>query len=243
MSRLNGKLAVVTGGGSGIGLGIAERFAQEGANVVIVGRRQQRLDEAVRRIGPRASAVSADVGVDTDLKRVFDGLARVDLLVTCAGTALFGPVEQVPPQAWRDLFAGRFFGQLAACHYAVPKMPPGSAIMLCSGVAGRAGLNNYSGGSALCGGINAMGRALAVELVPKGIRVNVLSPGLIGETGSESNLAGREADAFFSDLLNHKIPMKRAGRPADMAEGAMFLATCAYANGMVLDIDGGWTAS
>lgn len=243
MSKLDGKLAVITGGGSGIGLAIAERFAQEGAGVVIVGRRQKRLDEAVARIGPRASAISADVGVDTEVKRVFEGLARVDLLVTCAGGALFGPVEEVPSQGWRDLFAGRFFGQLSACHYGVPKMPPGSAILLCSGIAGRLGLDIYSGGSALCGAVNAMGRALAVELAPKGIRVNVLSPGLIGETAIEGNLSPEQLGVYTTEWLEHKIPMKRPGKPADMADGALFLATCEYANGMVLDIDGGWTAA
>jgi len=241
MSALTGKIAVVTGGGSGIGLAIAERFAREGAQVVLVGRRKSRLDDAAARIGHGAYGVPTDVGNDDEVKRLFGGLERVDVLVTCAGGAVFGPVEELPPQAWRDLFAGRFFGQLSACHFAVPKMPPGSVILLCSGIAARAGLVNYAGGSALCGAVNAMGRALAVELAPKGIRVNVLSPGLIGDTAIESNLTPEMLQSFLTDTLN-KIPMKRPGQPSDMADAALFLATCQYANGMVLDIDGGWTA-
>jgi len=241
MQALAGKIAVVTGGGTGIGFAVAERFAREGAQVVLVGRRQERLDEAAARIGHGARGVAADVADDTQVKRVFDGLDRVDLLVTCAGGAVFGPVEELPPAAWRELFAGRFFGQLSACHYAVPKMPPGGVVLLCSGIAGHAGLVNYSGGSALCGAVNAMGRALACELAPKGIRVNVLSPGLIGDTAIESNMSPEALDGFLDWVLHH-VPMKRPGKPADMADAAFFLATCEYATGMVLDVDGGWTA-
>jgi NAD(P)-dependent dehydrogenase (short-subunit alcohol dehydrogenase family) len=242
MGALDGKVAVVTGGGTGIGFAVAERFAHEGAQVVIVGRRQERLDDAVRRIGHGARGVAADVGDDVQVERLFGGLDRVDILATCAGTAIFGPVDQVAPQAWRDLFQGRFFGQLSCCHFAVPKMPTGGVILLCSGVAGVAGLANYSGGSGLCGAVNAMGRALAVELAPRGIRVNVLSPGLISGTAAESNLAPEDRMNFLTQTLE-RIPMHRPGAAPDMAAAAFFLATCDYANGMVLNVDGGWTAS
>jgi len=242
MGALDGKVAVVTGGGTGIGLAIAERFASEGANVTIVGRRKERLDEAVKRIGHGAVGVAVDVGDDAQVKRLFADFDRVDILATCAGTATFGPIDQVAPQAWRDLFAGRFFGQLSCCHFAVPKMPSGSVIMLCSGIAGEAGLTNYSGGSGLCGAVNAMGRALAVELAVRGIRVNVLSPGLIAGTAGESNLGPDERVQFLAQTLI-RIPMHRPGAPRDMADAAFFLATCQYASGMVLNVDGGWTAS
>jgi len=244
MDSLDHKVAVITGGGSGIGLAIAERLAAAGARVVLVGRRQARLDAAAARIGAAASVVVADVGDEAQVKAVFDALEHVDILVTCAGDAFFGSIDETPPRAWVDLFAGRFFGQLYACHYAVPKMPAGGVIILCSGIAARAYVPLYSGGAALCGAVNALGRQLAVELAPRGIRVNVLSPGLIQDTAIESNLTG-DADrlvAFWNDTLA-RIPAGRAGTPAEAADGAYYLATCSYASGVVLDVDGGWTAT
>ncbi|RYZ43551.1 MAG: SDR family oxidoreductase [Myxococcaceae bacterium] len=241
MGALDGKIAVITGGGTGIGLAIAERFAHEGAEVVIAGRRQQRLDDAAAQLGHGVRGVATDVGDDAQVKRLMDSVPRVDLLVTCAGGAVFGPVEGVPSKAWRDLFNDRFFGQLSACHYAVPKMAAGSAIILCSGIAGHAALVNYSGGAGLCGAVNAMGRSLSVELAPKGIRVNVLSPGLTRDTAIDWGVPPEQLGAFMDRLVSN-IPLKRPGTVRDMADAAFFLATCAYATGQVIDIDGGWTA-
>ena len=234
-------MAVVTGGGSGIGLAIAKRFAAEGAKIVVAGRSKERLDLAVAEIGHGARGVPTDVARDEEVAALFAPLERVDILVTCAGGAHFGPVEEVTPDAWRGLFAARFFGQLSACHHAVPRMPAGGVILLCSGIAGHTGLANYSGGSALCGAVNALGRALAVELGPRGIRVNVLSPGLIFGTAIQSNMALEQSREFVANTLQ-RIPLHRTGGPEDIAGAAMFLATCEYANGIVLDVDGGWTA-
>ncbi|MFY1827146.1 SDR family NAD(P)-dependent oxidoreductase [Myxococcus fulvus] len=241
MGALDGRIAVITGGATGIGLAIAERFASEGAEVVIAGRRQGRLDEAVARIGHGARGVVTDVGDEAQVVRLLESVPRVDLLVTCAGGAVFGPVETVPMSAWEALFKDRFFGQLSAVRHAVPKMREGGSILLCSGIAGHAALANYAGGAGLCGGINAMGRSLAVELAPRGLRVNVLSPGLTKDTAIDWGVPATQVGAFLDTLASH-VPMKRAGAPRDMADAAYFLATCAYATGMVLDVDGGWTA-
>jgi NAD(P)-dependent dehydrogenase (short-subunit alcohol dehydrogenase family) len=239
---LDGQVAVVTGGGSGIGLAIAERLAAAGAHIVLVGRRRARLEDAAARLGGAATVAPADVGDEAQVRAVFDTLPRVDVLVTCAGGAFFGAIEEAPPRAWVDLFHGRFFGQLYACHYAVPKMPAGGVILLCSGIAAGAYVPLYSGGAALCGAVNAMGRQLAVELAPRGIRVNVLSPGLVEGTAIESNLAGDRLATFWTDTLG-RIPLGRAGTPAEAADAAYFLVTCRYASGVVLDVDGAWTAT
>ena len=241
MGALDGRTAIITGGGSGIGFAIAERFVREGAHVIIAGRRAQRLEEAAAKLGRGTRGIPTDVSDEAQVQRLIDSVPSVDLLVTCAGGAVFGPVEQVRPDAWRELFQGRFFGQLAACHYAVPKMKPGSAIVFCSGIAGHAALANYAGGAGLCGAVNAMGRSLAVELAPKGIRVNVLSPGLTRDTAIDWGVPSEAVPGFLASLSNN-IPMKRPGTVTDMADAAFFLATCQYATGMVLDIDGGWTA-
>jgi NAD(P)-dependent dehydrogenase (short-subunit alcohol dehydrogenase family) len=231
MGALDGKTAIITGVGSGSGFAIAERFV----------RRQQRLEAAVAQLGRRARAVQTDVADESQVQRLIDSVPSLDVLVTCAGGAVFGPVEQVPTKAWRELFEGRFFGQLSACHYAVPKMKPGSSILFCSGIAGHAALANYAGGAGLCGAVNAMGRSLAIELAPKGIRVNVLSPGLTRDTAIDWGVPAEQVPAFLAGLSNN-VPMKRPGTVHDMADAAFFLATCAYATGMVLDVDGGWTA-
>lgn len=241
MGTLDGKVAIITGGGSGIGFAIAERFAREGAQVVLAGRRPQRLEEAAAKIGRGARSVPTDVGDEAQVKRLMDSVSQVDLLVTCAGGAVFGPVEEVPIQAWNEMFQSRFFGQLSAVRYAVPKMAPGSSIVLCSGVAGRSALTHYSGGAGLCGAINAMGASLAIELAPKGIRVNVLSPGLTRDTAIDWGVPPEKLGAFMDSFVS-RIPLRRSGTVHDMADAAFFLSTNAYATGQVLDIDGGWTA-
>jgi NAD(P)-dependent dehydrogenase (short-subunit alcohol dehydrogenase family) len=240
--KLDGKIAVVTGGGSGIGLGIAERFGSEGAQVVLVGRRKDVLDEAAAKIGNGAYGVSVDVSDDEQVRAFFADLDRVDILCTCAGKAVFGAVDETPPSAIRDLFDGRFFGQLSACYNAVPKMPEGGVILLCSGIADAAHVPNYSGGSALCGAINAMGKNLAVELAPRGIRVNVLSPGFIGGTTIDFNLERDDMIAFVKRSIAN-TPLGHPGEPRHMADAALFLATCEFASGQVIAVDGGWTAT
>ena len=242
MGRLDGKIAVVTGGASGIGLAVSERFARDGAQLVLVDRRADRFDEALARVGGGARAVELDVSDEEQVRALFEDLPRVDILCTFAGGAVFGAFDELPPSKWADLFSARFFGQLNACHYAVPKMPEGGVIMLCSGVADRTHVPEYAGGAALCGAVNALGRALAVELGPRGIRVNVLSPGFIVGTQIEFNLEGEKVIDLVKGWIG-SIPLGRPGSPEDMAEAAYFFATCEFASGQTIDVDGAWTAT
>jgi len=242
MGRLEGKIAVVTGGASGIGLAVSERFARDGAQLVLVDRRADRFEEAVARVGGGARGVEVDVSDEEQLRALFEDLPRVDILCTFAGGATFGAFDELPPSKWAELFTARFFGQLNACHYALPKMPEGAVIMLCSGVADRTHVPEYAGGAALCGAVNALGRALAVELGPRGIRVNVLSPGFIVGTQIEFNLEQEKAIEFVKRSIA-STPLGRPGSPEDMAEAAYFFATCEFASGQTIDVDGAWTAS
>lgn len=237
-----GKNVIVTGGATGIGFAVAERFAHEGARVTIASRNTQRLEEAAQRIGHGVQAITTDVSVDEQVKNLFDHFEQVDIVITCAGGGWFGPVEDVPLDEIREQFATRLFGQLAAAHFAVPKMPPGSSLIFCSGIADSAGLPLFSGGSAIDGAINAMMRSLSVELAPRQIRVNAVSPGLIGDTEIKNNLPPEQMQMFFEQTIA-LIPLKRAGTPAEVAEAAFFLATCAYMTGQVIEVDGGWTAT
>ena len=239
---LTGKIAVVTGGSTGIGYAVAKRFANAGAKVILASRDPQRLATAAKNIGDNAVAIPTDVSDIEQVQRLFEGLERVDFLVTCAGAALFGAIDTFPVAQAKSLFEGRFFGQLAAAHYAVPKMQSGSVIVFCSGIAARVGLPYYSAGSALCGAVNSMTRALAVELAPKGIRVNAISPGLIEGTEIQSNLSKEQAENF-AELTKAKIPLKRAGQPDEVADAAFSLVICSYVTGQIIEIDGGWTAS
>ncbi len=242
MGQLDGKIAVVTGAGSGIGLAIAERFGAEGAEVILVGRQKERLDEAATRIGGGARGVSLDVGEEEQVRQLMEDLPRVDILCTCAGKAVFGPVDELPPSAWKDLFHARFFGQIYAVHHAVPKMSEGSVILLCSGIADAAYVPNYAGGAAICGAVNAMGKNLAVELAPRGIRVNVLSPGFIIGTDIKFNLENEQAIDFVKRSIED-TPLPYHGHPKDLADAAIFLATCNFVTGQVIEVDGGWTAT
>ena len=242
MGELTGKVAVVTGGSAGIGYAIARRFASVGAIVILASREPQRLATATQSIGDSAVAVSTDVSDSKQVQRLFEGLERVDILVTCAGAAHFGAIDTVPVAQAKSLFEGRFFGQLAAAHYAVPKMPPGSVIIFCSGIAASVGLPNFSAGSALCGAVNSMTRALAVELAPRGIRVNAISPGYIEGTDIQSNLSKEQVEDFASSI-KATIPLGRAGKSNEVADAAFFLATCGYVTGQIIEVDGGWTAS
>ncbi len=239
---LTGKIAVVTGGSTGIGYAVARRFASFGAKVILASRQPQRLATAAQSIGYGAVAIPTDVSDFEQVQRLFEGLERVDLLVTCAGAAIFGAIDTLPMAEAKSLFEGRFFGQLAAAHYAVPKMPPGSVIIFCSGIAASVGLPYYSAGSALCGAVNSMARSLAVELAPRGIRVNAISPGLIEGTDIQSNLS-KETKENFSSSTKAKIPLNRAGNSDEVADAVFFLATCGYVTGQIIEVDGGWTAS
>jgi NAD(P)-dependent dehydrogenase (short-subunit alcohol dehydrogenase family) len=234
------KRVIVTGGGSGIGLGIAQKFDREGAQVTICGRNENKLKKAVATLSDRASYRVVDVARESSVKEFIQSFSQIDVLITCAGGGWFGLVESVPMTEVRELFDTRFFGQLMCVHYAVPRMPAGSSIIFCSGIADSKGLPMFSAGAAIDGALNALARSLAVELAPKGIRVNAVSPGLI-ETPIANNLTPDQMK-FFAEQTIAQIPLKRAGQPHEVAEAAYFLAIATYVSGKVIEVDGAWTA-
>lgn len=246
MSRLNGKIAVVTGGSSGIGLEIARRFVAEGAFVFITGRRQDELDTAVVAIGGNIRAVQGDVTLAADLDRLFDTVrqekGKLDTLVVNAG--MIEPV--LFPDVSEDHF-DRTFGLNARApvftvQKAVPLMIDGGSIILIGSTAGYIGLaGGYSTYSATKAALRSYARTWTREFGDNGIRVNTLSPGPIETPVVETLSADAAADEAFRKHYTSIIPLKRFGRAEEVAGAALFLASddSTFVAGAELSVDGG----
>jgi NAD(P)-dependent dehydrogenase (short-subunit alcohol dehydrogenase family) len=247
MNKLQGKVAVVTGANSGIGFATAQRFAQEGARVVILGRRQDAVDDAVARIGHEAVGVVGDVGeLDTHdrlMKVVAERFGRIDIYMANAGIALLEPTASVSTEHYDSQFATNTRAVFFGVTKALPLMAQGGSILLTSSIAsGRVmeGHAVYAGSKAA---IEAFARTWAIELKDRRIRVNVVSPGpvntpIIGKLGVPDD----QRDAF-EQTVSERIPAGRFGRPEELANAALFLVSddASYVNGVNLLVDGGMT--
>ena len=234
MGRLDGRLALVTGAGGGIGRGIAERFAAEGARVVVNDLDGEAAEAVAARIG--ASAVAADVSRGEDVDRLFGGLERVDVLVNNAGLIDVGRHVLDGDDAWFDHVIGvNLRGQFSCAVRAARIMAGhgGGAIVNVSSVGAHAAHRGMVAYDASKGGVEAMTRALAVDLAPYGVRVNAIAPGDIEVRGGDPEAARGEA-----------VPIGRVGTPADIAGAAVFLASedAAYVTGVTIAVDGGLLA-
>jgi NAD(P)-dependent dehydrogenase (short-subunit alcohol dehydrogenase family) len=245
--KLLGKVAVITGGNSGIGLATALEFQAQGARVAIFGRSRETLDETAAKLGPDALVVQGDVRKLTDLDRLFAEtearFGRVDILVANAGIAKFAPVGILSEALFDELNDIHFKGAFFTVQKALPLMPDGSAIVLVGSAdadkQGRVGTSIYTACKAA---VRALARSLAVELLPRRIRVNVLSPGMtetpiITREGGMPGVTPEELAA----MITATIPVRRRGRPEEMARAALFLASedSSYCLGVELVADGG----
>lgn len=248
---LSGRVAVVTGGGRGIGLGIARGLAAHGALVVVCGRDPATLEAAVAAIdaeGGRAEARTADMADEEQVKAlaatVLARHGRVDALVNNAGVnPYFKPSEHTPLAEWSHLIAVNLTGVFLGCREfgrAMLEAGRGSIVNVTS-VAARVGLARGAAYCAAKGGVEAMTRSLALDWAPKGVRVNCLAPGYV-----ETDLtAGMRANEGLSAALMAKTPLGRFGTAGDMAGAALFLASDAslWMTGQSLVVDGGWTTA
>jgi NAD(P)-dependent dehydrogenase (short-subunit alcohol dehydrogenase family) len=245
MSKLSNKVAVVTGGSSGIGLATARRFIADGAQVVITGRNQGALDAAVAELGDRATGIHGDVAKLEDLDRLFaqiqEQFGHVDVLFANAGIALFAPFETVTEEHFDSLFNVNVRGLVFTVQKALPLLSEGASVILNASVVAQSGLPNTSIYSATKAAVRSLGRTLAAELSPRSIRVNVVSPGLIetpfwGKVG----LSQDEVDAFGAQVVQ-QTPLGRPGKPEEIAGTVAFLASddASYFTGADLVADGG----
>jgi NAD(P)-dependent dehydrogenase (short-subunit alcohol dehydrogenase family) len=241
-NSLEGKIAVVTGGSTGIGLGIAKRFVSEGATVVITGRRQAELDAAVAEIGPKASAIRADVAVLADLDALYEEVGRkhgrVDVLVANAGGGSLAKLGEITEEHFDQTFAINVKGVLFTVQKALPLMEKGGSIIVTGSTTSIMGTEAFSVYSGTKAAIRNFVRSWILDLKGRNIRVNVLSPGPI-DTPALRGVAN-QAEGLI-DYLTSQVPLGRIGDPDETGKVAVFLASDAssFVNGAELFVDGG----
>jgi NAD(P)-dependent dehydrogenase (short-subunit alcohol dehydrogenase family) len=230
----------VTGGSSGIGLGIAKRFAQEGARVFITGRRQSQLDEAVASIGANAAAIQGDTTDLADLDRIFAEIqaraGRIDVLAVNAGVYELGTLGEVTEEHFDKTFNTNVRGLLFAVQKALPLLTKGSSVILTGSMASIKGLPSLSVYNASKAAVRSFARSWIVDLKGRDIRVNVLSPGTTATPGLSHFMTDEEKASVVA-----AVPLGRIGTPDDLGKAAVFLASddSAYITGSELFVDGG----
>ena len=245
MKRLEGKVAVVTGGNSGIGLATAKRLQEEGARVAISGRSMKTLDEAVKTIGNGVVAVQSDVAKLADLDRLFAEVSRklgkIDVLFVNAGVAKFPSLAETSESVYDELFDINMKGAYFTIQKALPVLNDGASIILNTSVAGSKGFAGSTAYAATKAALRSLARTAAAELVGRGIRVNAVAPGpivtpILGKTGLPKEALDELTKEFAA-----KVPMKRFGQPEEVAGVVAFLASqdASYITGVELSVGGG----
>jgi NAD(P)-dependent dehydrogenase (short-subunit alcohol dehydrogenase family) len=245
MGRLEGKIVVVTGGTSGIGLASAKLFAAEGARLFITGRGQSSLDSAVTAIGGGTTGVRGDVGDLDDLDRLFtiikEEAGRIDVLFANAGGGEFAFLGDITEKHFDDTFRTNVKGTLFTVQKALPLLHAGSSVILTGSTAAVTGTHGFSVYSSTKAAIRSFARGWILDLKGRGIRVNVLAPGATSTPGW-NDLSATNADrAAMVDAVAANTPLGRLANPEETARAALFLASddSSFVTGSVLFVDGG----
>jgi NAD(P)-dependent dehydrogenase (short-subunit alcohol dehydrogenase family) len=234
---LEGKVVVVLGGSTGMGLATAKAAAAERAQVVITGRSQEKLTAAIAQLPAGSQSAVLDVTDEAGTRSLFEQLDHVDHIFITAGTVTLGAGLAADTEKLRPGMDTRFWGALYAAKYGAARMKNGGSITLMSGVSAWRPRPGGSVGSASCGAIEAFGRSLALELAP--IRVNTIAPGFI-DTPLIDELIGERKQALI-EMQAARLPVKRIGTPEDIAEAVLFLMKNGFVTGITLTVDGGHT--
>jgi len=243
--RLEGKIALITGGSSGIGLATAKRFVEEGAFVFITGRREAELDAAVKAIGQNVKAIKGDVSKLDDLDRIFSAIkndkGRLDVVFANAGIAKYAVLGEISEEFYDAIFDINVKGMLFTVQKALPLLPDGAAVILASSMVGSKGLGANSVYAATKAVARSFARTWTTDLKQRRIRVNALSPGSIDTPGLNGLLASSPAGEQRRKTIDAITPLGRLGPPDEIAAAAVFLASdeASYVAGAELFADGG----
>lgn len=244
--KLEGKIAVVTGGNSGIGLATARRFVEEGAHVFITGRRQSELDKAVLEIGRNATGVKGDVANLADLDKLYATVREqkgvLDILFANAGVGEFAPLGLITEDHFDKQFNVNVRGLLFSVQKALPLMRAGGSIILNASINSMRGIPAFSVYGATKAAIRSFARGWCVDLKEQRIRVNAISPGIVPTAGYNTSLGftDEQVDQFVQSSIGN-IPLGRPGMTDEIAKAVLFLASddSSYVNGIELFVDGG----
>jgi NAD(P)-dependent dehydrogenase (short-subunit alcohol dehydrogenase family) len=245
MGRLDGKVAVITGANSGIGLASAKRFAQEGARVFMTGRRQAELDVSVAEVGHGARGVQGDVASLADLDHLYDVVraeaGRIDVLFVNAGGGEFAALADITEEHFDRTFATNVKGTLFSVQKALPLLVDGASVILTGSTAATTGSPAFSVYGASKAAIRSFARNWILELAPRRIRVNVLVPGPTSTPGLHGLSSSEEQKQAFVAAMEAQVPLGRMGMPDETAAAALFLASneSSFVNGSELFVDGG----
>jgi NAD(P)-dependent dehydrogenase (short-subunit alcohol dehydrogenase family) len=246
VGKLDGKIALVTGGNSGIGLATAKAFVEEGAYVFITARREPELEAVVKDIGRNVTGVAGDVSKVADLDRVFDRIkrekGRLDVVFANAGVAKYAPLGSITEELYDEIFDINVKGMIFTVQKALPLLPDGAAIILTSSIVGSKGLASNSIYAATKAVARSFARTWTTDLKSRRIRVNAVSPGTIDTPGLNALLASGPAGDERRKMIATVTPLGRLGTPEEIAKAVVFLASddASYITGAELFVDGGF---
>jgi len=246
MNKLEGKIALITGGNSGIGLATAKQFVNEGAYVFITGRRDPELAVAVKEIGRNVTGVQGDVSNLGDLDRLFAQIKRekgkLDIVFANAGMAKYAALGKITEELYDLTFDINVKGLLFTVQKALPLLPDGASIILNASIVASKGLSSNSVYSATKAAVRSFARTWTTDLKARRIRVNAVSPGSTDTPGLGDLLASGEAGQERLKMISNTVPLGRLGRPDEIAKAVVFLASdhSSYITGTELFVDGGF---
>ena len=246
LGKLDGKVALITGGNNGIGLATAKRFANEGAYVFITGRRKSELDTAVKEVGKNVTAVQGDVANLDDLDRLFAQIkkkkGKIDILFANAGIAKYAPLGTITEELFDAIFDINVKGVLFTVQKALPLLPDGACVILNASIVASKGFSSNSVYSASKAAVRSFARTWTTDLKDRRIRVNAVSPGATDTPGLKELLASSETGKERRKMISNTVPIGRLGRADEIAKAVVFLASddSSYVTGSELFVDGGF---